>query len=241
MNEERKRKIAECTLMCCGNHNYNGKLLNGDMPGEMIVPKRPCSDTAAARFSPATRAPLPFEGWRHVHQCPCATERERQMDNRTLKVLSESRSGPGDTTEPPNDSDFNKTAMAEIKHDCVRESITNDLQLLKLGNSVMINKGKGQSHLSAIQLLLRVLEKLVPCVQKKGGHRHTLETILRPRYFDVITSCVKEVCEWEIADANHPPKYKIPSRALKLGPRLKKRLDSPPTLQRHTDARISNT
>ena len=58
VNEQgEKKKDREYALMCRGNHNYNEKLLNGDMPGELIVVKRPHSDTPTARFIPCHARP----------------------------------------------------------------------------------------------------------------------------------------------------------------------------------------
>ena len=137
-------------------------------------------------------------------------------------MLSEGLVGPDEASELIHESDFFKTVVAPMKADDVREVIVRDPLLLAVGKHVLTNKGKSPNHVAAIRSQLRSLGKLILCMQQKGNHKHKLETILQPRYFDSIISSVQEVCEWEMGDANHPPRYKIPSLALKLGHGLKK-------------------
>ena len=71
-------------------------------------------------------------------------------------------------------------------------------------------------------LRLRALAKLALCVRTRTGKDLTLQGLLQLRYFDSIFKSLEEVCEWELDEHCQPPRFKKPTRALKLGNALKK-------------------
>ena len=106
----------------------------------------------------------------------------------------------------------------------IKDTVTKDPLLRRLGANMLRNKGKNPNQIAAIKARLGSLAKLLLCVRQKvdGGGHLTLEMILRPRYFDVIIASVKHVCAWELGDELNPPQFEVPSLALKLGHALKK-------------------
>ena len=213
-------------LMCEGNYLYNAKLLKDELPGDLIVLKRPHVDTPASEFAPCHACHgyvLRADLWRHIKKCPCASDRDKMMSNRHLTALAPEVVSE-DVSEEGN-REFVDSIIGSMKDDEVRQVIVKDDLLRKLGSDLLVNKGKGINQLSSIRSRLRALANLFLTVRKRletGEKPKCFEELLQPRYFDAIVATVREMCGWQLGDADHPPKYRTPTLALKLGHGLKK-------------------
>lgn len=223
-----KMSTAVYEMMCEGNYRHNQKLIAEDLPGELIVLKRPHADTPASAFAPCHAClgyVLRADLWRHIRKCPCASEQDKTRSNRHLTALAPEVSKEATSHEEEESPEFFETIVGSMKDDEVRETIVKDGLLRKLGADLLLNKGKGINQVSAIRSRLRSLAKLLITVRNRldtGEKPKCLEDLLQPRYFDAIIASVREMCAWQLGDADHPPKYGTPTLALKLGHGLKK-------------------
>lgn len=222
IHDEVQKKAELYKMMCEGNDRYNRKILKDNLPGEIIVLKRPHRDTPASSFAPchACRGYVLREDlWRHIRNCPCATEAERRHSNRLLSTLSSCNEADVDGEDI---SEFQTVVLAKMNCDEVKDVILRDPLLIKLGSDLLTNKGKSTNQVAAIRSKMRSMAKLMISVRSRVGQKLTLEDMLQPRFFDAVLASVREICGWELGDEQQPPRYRTPSLALKLGHGLKR-------------------
>ena len=210
-------------VMCQGNHEHNKKIISGERQGELIVLKRPRTDTQIESFGPChacTGYVLKAELWRHAKRCPLMPTGPPQRNSQLRQLSTSVEGGP---EEAATSARFMEDIFSTIRDDELKQVIANDDLLKALGSYMLTSKGKTGSLTAAIKQRLRSLAKLILCLREKTGNESlTLDDILQPRHFDNIISSVQQVCSWELGDSNQPPSFKTPSSALKLGHALKK-------------------
>ena len=222
-DEESQRKDLY-GLMCEGNYKHNVEVLKGNK-AELIVLKRPAKDTDVKAFGPCYACKgfvLLSDLWRHVRRCPllgmdAANIRNDVLIGMSRRALKDQANEQTERDEPFGD------ITEHMRNDSVKAVVEEDPLIRNVGCYMLKNKGKTGSLVDGIKTRLRSLAKLLQNVRSQtNDERLSLQEMLQPRYFDAVIASVHSVCKWELGDANHPPSFKVPSLALKLGHGLKK-------------------
>ena len=217
--DEAQKKVEVYKLMCEGNDRYNQKLLRDNVPGEIMVLRRPRRDTPAAEFAPCHACRgyvIRSHLWSHIQSCPCASDVDRKHSKELLACLSSSSAELNDNDE--NVYDLQRTILSKMHSGDVKNVIMKDSLLMQLGSDLLRSKRKSVNRVSAIGSKLQSLAKLLMSVRSRMERRClTLEEMLQPRFFDAVMMSVRDICGWEPGDEKHPPRYKTPNLALQLG------------------------
>jgi hypothetical protein len=220
-----QERIEQFEKLCrMGNFNHNMKVLDVN-EGELKVVRRPPANTTP---NPGDYLPCKFchgfflsdELWRHAPKCPFKDEttstgsKRMKYEGRFILASSNSPTGCSEL--------LSENVIAKMSHNAISILVQNDPTILRLGSQLLDKRGTEKSN--EVSQKMRLLGRIVQEGRKiTNNDKVTLEYLLKPRQFDILIDCARNIAGYERNDGSSSKKtFRAPATAIHCGYELKR-------------------